>query len=163
MKMISPINFQDWIDDNRHLLKPPVGNSVVYDQGDFMIMVVGGPNSRKDYHVDPIEEFFYQLERDMLIKVIIDNKRVEIPIKEGEKLAKIADNVVIKVPLTMDGLKACKSLSDNNIKINVTLCFSAAQALLAAKAGATYISPFIGRLDDIGAEGMNLILSLIHI
>ena len=84
MKMISPINFQDWIDDNRHLLKPPVGNSVVYDQGDFMIMVVGGPNSRKDYHVDPIEEFFYQLEGDMLLKVIIDNKRVDIPIKEGE-------------------------------------------------------------------------------
>ena len=65
-------------------LKPPVGNSVVYDQGDFMIMVVGGPNSRKDYHVDPIEEFFYQLEGDMLLKVIIDNKRVDIPIKEGE-------------------------------------------------------------------------------
>ena len=84
MKMILPINFQDWIGDNRHLLKPPVGNSVVYDQGDFMIMVVGGPNSRKDYHVDPIEEFFYQLEGDMLLKVIIDNKRVDIPIKEGE-------------------------------------------------------------------------------
>jgi len=66
------------------LLKPPVGNSVVYDQGDFMIMVVGGPNSRKDYHVDPIEEFFYQLEGDMLLKVIIDDKRVDIPIKEGE-------------------------------------------------------------------------------
>ena len=84
-------------------------------------------------------------------------------IKEGEKLAKIADNVVIKVPLTIDGLKACKSLSDNNIKINVTLCFSAAQALLAAKAGATYISPFIGRLDDIGAEGMNLISEIVEI
>ena len=75
---------KDWIDDNKHLLKPQVGNSVVYDQGDFMIMVVGGPNSRKDNHVDPIEEFFYQLEGDMLLKVIIDNKRVDIPIKEGE-------------------------------------------------------------------------------
>ncbi len=87
----------------------------------------------------------------------------ETMIKEGEKLAKIANNVVIKVPLTVDGLKACKRLSDKNIKINVTLCFSAAQALLAAKAGATYISPFIGRLDDIGAEGMNLISEIVEI
>ena len=84
MKIIPPINFKTWINENRDLLKPPVGNSVVYDQGDFMIMVVGGPNSRKDYHVDPIEEFFYQLEGDMLLKVIIDDKRVDIPIKEGE-------------------------------------------------------------------------------
>ena len=84
MRIIPPINFKTWINENRQLLKPPVGNSVVYDQGDFMIMVVGGPNSRKDYHVDPIEEFFYQLEGDMLLKVIIDDKRVDIPIKEGE-------------------------------------------------------------------------------
>jgi 3-hydroxyanthranilate 3,4-dioxygenase len=84
MRIIPPINFKTWINENRYLLKPPVGNSVVYDQGDFMIMVVGGPNSRKDYHVDPIEEFFYQLEGDMLLKVIIDDKRVDIPIKEGE-------------------------------------------------------------------------------
>ena len=84
MEIIPPINFKTWINENRDLLKPPVGNSVVYDQGDFMIMVVGGPNSRKDYHVDPIEEFFYQLEGDMLLKVIIDDKRVDIPIKEGE-------------------------------------------------------------------------------
>ena len=84
-------------------------------------------------------------------------------INEGEKLAKIANNVVIKVPLTMEGLKACKRLSDNDIKINVTLCFNAAQSLLAAKAGATYISPFIGRLDDIGAEGMNLISEIVEI
>ena len=84
MNLVPPINFQNWINDNRHLLKTPVGNSVVYDQGDFMIMVVGGPNSRKDYHVDPIEEFFYQLEGDMLLKIIDDNKRVDVPIKEGE-------------------------------------------------------------------------------
>lgn len=78
-------------------------------------------------------------------------------IKEGEHLAKIADNVVIKVPLTMDGLKACKHFTDNGIKTNVTLCFSANQALLAAKVGATYISPFIGRLDDTNIDGMQLI------
>ena len=84
MNIIPPINFKNWIDDNRHLLKPPVGNNVVYDQGDFMIMVVGGPNSRKDYHVDPIEEFFYQIEGDMLLKIIVDNKRVDVHIKEGE-------------------------------------------------------------------------------
>jgi transaldolase len=78
-------------------------------------------------------------------------------IEEAEKLAKISDHVVIKVPLTEEGLKACKHLSDNNIRVNVTLCFSTNQALLAAKAGATYISPFIGRLDDIGKDGMAMI------
>lgn len=77
--------------------------------------------------------------------------------KEGETLAKLAKNVVVKVPLTMDGLKACKHLSDQDIKVNVTLCFSASQALLAAKVGAAYISPFIGRLDDINLDGMQLI------
>lgn len=78
-------------------------------------------------------------------------------LKEAESLAKIHDNVVIKLPLTIAGISACKVLSDQKIKTNVTLCFSANQALLAAKAGATYISPFIGRLDDIGHSGMGLI------
>ncbi len=78
-------------------------------------------------------------------------------IEEGRTLAKIADNVTIKVPLTWDGLKACKALSQGGTMVNVTLCFSANQALLAAKAGATFISPFIGRLDDIGEDGMQLI------
>jgi transaldolase len=78
-------------------------------------------------------------------------------IAEGRKLAKIADNIAVKVPLTWDGLKACKTLSDEGTMVNVTLCFSANQALLAAKAGATFISPFIGRLDDINLDGMELI------
>lgn len=77
--------------------------------------------------------------------------------REGEILAKIAENVVIKLPLTLDGLKACGQFTAKGIKTNVTLCFSANQALLAAKAGATYISPFIGRLDDLGVDGMELI------
>lgn len=77
--------------------------------------------------------------------------------KEAKILAGIADNICIKLPLTMDGLKACKHLTDAGHKTNVTLCFSANQALLAAKAGATYISPFIGRLDDMGIDGMELI------
>lgn len=76
---------------------------------------------------------------------------------EGRKLAAIADNVAVKVPLTLDGLKACRTLAGEGIMVNVTLCFSANQALLAAKAGATFISPFIGRLDDIGLDGMELI------
>lgn len=76
---------------------------------------------------------------------------------EGEHLAKLADNIVVKVPLTMDGLKACHDLNKKGIKVNVTLCFSANQALLAAKVGATYISPFLGRLDDINIEGTELI------
>ncbi len=77
--------------------------------------------------------------------------------KEAKVLAKIAKNICIKLPLTMDGLKACKALTDKGHQTNVTLCFSANQALLAAKAGATYVSPFIGRLDDIGLDGMELI------
>ena len=78
-------------------------------------------------------------------------------IAEGKKLRAIAKNICVKVPLTMDGLKACKALSDEGHPVNVTLCFSATQALLAAKAGATFISPFIGRLDDNGLDGAQLI------
>lgn len=82
---------------------------------------------------------------------------VETMLAEGRHLAKIANNVAIKVPLTWDGLKACRALSEEGIMVNVTLCFSANQALLAAKAGATFVSPFIGRLDDIGQDGVELI------
>lgn len=78
-------------------------------------------------------------------------------LKEGHKLAEIADNVAIKVPLTVDGIRACKTFSDEGLMVNVTLCFSSAQAILAAKAGAAFISPFVGRLDDIGHDGMALI------
>jgi transaldolase len=81
----------------------------------------------------------------------------EAMIAEGRKLAEIADNITVKLPLTWDGLKACKMLSDEGKMVNVTLCFSANQALLAAKAGASFISPFIGRLDDIHLDGMDLI------
>ena len=80
--------------------------------------------------------------------------------REAEVLRKIADNVAIKVPLTPDGLKTCKALTGEGTKVNVTLCFSAAQALLAAKAGASFISPFVGRLDDIGQNGMDLIADI---
>ena len=81
-------------------------------------------------------------------------------IEEGKKLADIASNIAVKVPLTVDGLRTCKTLSDAGTMVNVTLCFSAAQALLAAKAGATFISPFVGRLDDMGMDGMELIESI---
>ena len=84
-------------------------------------------------------------------------------IKEGRKLSAIAENVAIKVPLTFDGLRACKVFSDDGIMVNVTLCFSAAQAILAAKSGASFISPFIGRLDDIGSDGMSLISEITEI
>lgn len=82
---------------------------------------------------------------------------------EGRSLAAIADNVVVKLPLTWDGLKACRKLADDGILVNVTLCFSPAQALLAAKAGAAFISPFVGRLDDIGHDGMDLIRQIVEI
>ena len=81
-------------------------------------------------------------------------------IEEGRKLAKIAENIAVKVPLTWDGLKACKVLSGEGNMVNVTLCFSANQALLAAKAGASFISPFVGRLDDINLDGMELIADI---
>ena len=82
---------------------------------------------------------------------------------EGRALAKLAKNVAVKVPLTVDGLKTCKALADAGTMVNVTLCFSPAQALLAAKAGAAFISPFVGRLDDVGANGMDLIADIVEI
>jgi transaldolase len=87
----------------------------------------------------------------------------ETMLKEGRYLRAIAANVCVKVPLTEAGLRSCKVLSDEGTPVNVTLCFSANQALLAAKAGATFISPFVGRLDDIGQDGMGLIADVVHI
>ena len=87
----------------------------------------------------------------------------ETMMKEGEKLAKIAENIAVKVPLTEAGLKVCKNLSSGGTMVNVTLCFSPMQALLAAKAGASFISPFVGRLDDIGQTGMDLINEILTI
>lgn len=85
MSIKAPFNFKKWIDNNRHLLKPPVGNMQVYkDTGDFIVMVVGGPNSRTDYHYNESEEFFYQLEGNMVLRIQQDGKAVDIPIKEGE-------------------------------------------------------------------------------
>ena len=82
--IIPPINFKKWIDENRELLKPPVCNKVVYEDTEFIIMVVGGPNTRKDYHVDEGEEFFYQLEGKMTLRIIEDGKPKDIHINEGE-------------------------------------------------------------------------------
>ncbi len=84
-------------------------------------------------------------------------------VEEGRNIAKIADNVVVKIPLIKDGIKAIKTFSEEGIKTNCTLCFSSTQALIAAKAGATYISPFIGRLDDISTDGMQLIRDIVEI
>lgn len=84
-------------------------------------------------------------------------------VREGRELAKIADNIVIKVPLIESGLRACRQFRAEGIRVNVTLCFSPTQALLAAKAGATYISPFVGRLDDISSDGMELIAQIVQI
>lgn len=82
---------------------------------------------------------------------------------EGRRLADLAPNVCVKLPLTWDGLKACKTLTEGGIQVNVTLCFAAGQALLAAKAGATFVSPFVGRLDDISHDGMQLIADIVEI
>ncbi len=82
--LVVPVNFKKWIDDHRHLLKPPVCNQVVWKEGDFIIMVVGGPNTRKDYHYNQTPEFFYQLEGDMVLKIIDNGTFKDVPIKEGE-------------------------------------------------------------------------------
>jgi len=84
MVPLRAFNFRHWIDENRASLRPPVGNKRVFRDGDFVIMVVGGPNARKDYHVDPGEEFFYQLEGDMVLKTMQDGRPVDVPIREGE-------------------------------------------------------------------------------
>ena len=82
--MLPPINFKSWIEENRHLLKPPVGNKVVYEDTELIIMVVGGPNMRKDYHIDEGEEFFYQLEGGMVLRIMEDGKPRDLAINEGE-------------------------------------------------------------------------------
>ena len=86
MQPLIAFNFQRWIDEHRHLLKPPVGNKQVFDDAELIIMVVGGPNARNDYHDDPGAEFFYQLEGDMLLRTIQDGRRVDLPIRQGEIL-----------------------------------------------------------------------------
>ncbi len=84
MSITRPFNFKKWIDENRHLLKPPINNKVVYKDAEFIVMVVGGPNARKDYHFNESEEFFYQLEGDVKVKIQEDGKAVEVEIKEGD-------------------------------------------------------------------------------
>ena len=84
MAVASPFNLKQWIDEHRHMLKPPVGNKQVYEDADFIIMVVGGPNARKDYHFNEGEEFFYQLEGDIVVRIQEDGKAVEVPLNEGD-------------------------------------------------------------------------------
>ena len=108
-----------------------------------------------------VEEICSIVPGDVSLEVVATD--FEGMVKEGEELAQVAPNAVVKVPLTQDGLKAVKYLSGKGIRMNQTLCFSAPQALLSAKAGATYISPFLGRLDDIAAVGMDLIRDICEI
>jgi 3-hydroxyanthranilate 3,4-dioxygenase len=86
MRVLAPLNLRQWIDAHRPALRPPVCNKQVFDEGEFIVMVVGGPNARKDYHDDPGDEFFYQLEGDMLLRTIQDGRRVDVPIRAGEVL-----------------------------------------------------------------------------
>lgn len=83
-KLVSPLNFKAWINENRHLLKPPVGNKCVWNDGEYIVMVVGGPNNRKDYHYNETPEFFYQVEGDMILKIIDNGEQKDVHIKEGD-------------------------------------------------------------------------------
>ncbi len=113
-----------------------------------------------DFH-DRLKEITEEVSTSVSAEVIAED--AEGMIKEGKELAEIAPNITVKIPMTLEGLKAVKALSDLNIETNVTLIFNANQALLAARAGATYVSPFLGRLDDIGHDGMELISTISQI
>ena len=91
MKPLQAFNLHGWIEQHRQVLKPPVGNKRVFEDGDFIIMVIGGPNSRQDYHVDPGQEFFYQLEGDIVLRTMQGGRRVDVPIRQGEVLLLPAD------------------------------------------------------------------------
>lgn len=110
---------------------------------------------------DQIRKICDIIDGDISAEVVSTTSAEMIP--EGRKLAKIHKNVVVKVPLTRDGIAACSALSKEGIRLNVTLCFSASQAMLAAKAGAYIVSPFVGRIDDIGWDGITLIRDIVHI
>ena len=110
---------------------------------------------------DQIRQICDIIDGDVSAEVVSTEANQMIP--EGRKLAKIHKNVIVKVPLTRDGITACSTLSSDGIRCNVTLCFSAAQAMLAAKAGAYIVSPFVGRIDDIGWDGIHLIRDIVHI
>jgi len=116
--------------------------------------------SGRDF-IETIKEISEIVDGDISAEVVSTD--YDSMMKEAEKLKNIAENIVIKLPLTVDGLRACKKLTDNGVKTNVTLCFSANQAIVAAKAGATYISPFVGRLDDVGYDGLELISDICQI
>lgn len=113
-----------------------------------------------DFH-ERLKEITAEVSSSVSAEVIAEDAAGMI--KEGRELAAIAPNITVKIPMTLEGLKAVKTLSDENIETNVTLIFSANQALLAARAGATYVSPFLGRLDDIGHDGMQLIATISQI
>lgn len=110
---------------------------------------------------DVIAQFCEKVQGPVSVEVM--SKTAADMIDEGKKFAQIANNIAVKLPLTMEGLKACYALTEADIMTNVTLCFSPVQALMAAKAGATFISPFIGRLDDVAQEGMTLIRDIVEI
>ena len=117
-------------------------------------------NSTMDFY-DTINSICELIHGDISVEVVSND--FEEMVKEGDKILKIASNVVVKLPMTWDGLRACKYFRDAGAKVNMTLCFSPNQALLAAKSGATYISPFIGRLEDAGEDGIQLIADIRNI
>ena len=135
-----------------------VDSAEIEKYGSFIDGITTNPSlmaSSKENFYDIVKEICTLVNGSVSIEVASND--FETIIAEGKKIVAIADNIVIKLPVTWDGLEACKYFTDKGHKVNMTLCFSANQALLAAKMGATYISPFIGRLDDIGEDGMQLI------
>ncbi|MDR3186955.1 MAG: fructose-6-phosphate aldolase [Holosporaceae bacterium] len=132
---------------------------------DFLDGVTTNPSTMSKHkpseHSSLIKEICKVISGPVSVEVI--SEKYEDMVKEGQRISKISDNVCVKLPCTLDGLRACKTLSVKGIPTNLTLCFSSAQALLAAKCGATYVSPFMGRLDDNGHDGVLLVEEIVEI
>ena len=139
--------------------------SVIEKYKDFIDGVTTNPSILSKQKSENIHDVALKISKlvDGPVSVEVISTDFEEMVKEGENLSKIHQNICVKLPCTIDGLKACQNLSKKGISTNLTLCFSVPQAIMAAKSGATYVSPFIGRIDDIGQDGINLISDIVEV
>lgn len=139
--------------------------SVIEKYKDFIDGVTTNPSILSKHKGENIHDIALKISKlvDGPVSVEVISNDFEGMVKEGENFSKIHQNICVKLPCTIDGLRACKSLAKKGISANLTLCFSVPQAIMAAKCGATYVSPFIGRIDDIGQDGINLISDIVEV